>query len=141
MNETRRARGDREAPWAECGLCGGEIGWGERYYRVAGENVCREVPGGLRRTDPGGVRGERGRGRIGRRSGIPWEDIRERYEEGGVTLRELAERYGVTERSVYLHARNEAWEGPRRWSLRRGGEAQTELAGRPAAVLGGHRRR
>lgn len=52
MNETRRARGDREAPWAECGLCGGEIGWGERYYRVAGENVCRkclavyEVKGG-----------------------------------------------------------------------------------------------
>ena len=45
-----------------------------------------------------------------------------------MTLRELAERYGVTERSVYLHARNEAWEGPRRWSLRRGGEAQTELA-------------
>lgn len=45
-----------------------------------------------------------------------------------MTLRELAERYGVTERSVYLHARNEAWEGPRRWSLRRGDEAQTELA-------------
>lgn len=42
MNEMRRARGDREAPWAECGLCGGEIGWGERYYRVAGENVCRK---------------------------------------------------------------------------------------------------
>ena len=42
MNETRRARGDREAPWAECGLCGGGIGWGERYYRVAGENVCRK---------------------------------------------------------------------------------------------------
>lgn len=42
MHEERRARGDREGPWAECGLCGGEIGWGERYYRVGGENVCRK---------------------------------------------------------------------------------------------------
>ena len=37
-----RARGDREGPWAECSLCGGEIGWGQRYYRVGGENVCRQ---------------------------------------------------------------------------------------------------
>ena len=40
MHEERCARGDREGPWAECGLCGGEIGWGQRYYRVGGENVC-----------------------------------------------------------------------------------------------------
>lgn len=42
MHEERRARGDREGPWAECSLCGGEIGWGQRYYRVGGENVCRQ---------------------------------------------------------------------------------------------------
>lgn len=33
---TGRPRGPNAA-W-----CGGEIGWGERYYRVAGENVCRK---------------------------------------------------------------------------------------------------
>ncbi len=41
MHENRRAQGDREGVWAECDLCGGEIGWGESYYRVGGENVCR----------------------------------------------------------------------------------------------------
>lgn len=41
--------------WAECDLCGGEIRRGDRYYRVAGENVCRkclavyEVRGGEER--------------------------------------------------------------------------------------------
>ena len=28
--------------WTECDLCGGEIRRGDRYYRVAGENVCRK---------------------------------------------------------------------------------------------------
>lgn len=41
MHENRRAQGDREGTWAECDLCGREIGWGESYYRVGGENVCR----------------------------------------------------------------------------------------------------
>ena len=41
MHENRRAQGNREGVWAECDLCGGEIGWGESYYRVGGENVCR----------------------------------------------------------------------------------------------------
>lgn len=41
MHENRRAQGDREGVWAECDLCGREIGWGESYYRVGGENVCR----------------------------------------------------------------------------------------------------
>ena len=27
---------------SECDLCGGEIRRGDRYYRVAGENVCRK---------------------------------------------------------------------------------------------------
>lgn len=25
----------------QCGLCGGDLLTGERYYRVSGENVCR----------------------------------------------------------------------------------------------------
>ena len=41
MHEKRRAQGDKEGTWAECDLCGREIGWGESYYRVGGENVCR----------------------------------------------------------------------------------------------------
>ena len=41
MHENRRAQGDKEGTWAECDLCGREIGWGESYYRVGGENVCR----------------------------------------------------------------------------------------------------
>ena len=30
-----------DAACGECGLCGGELRRGERYYRVSGENVCR----------------------------------------------------------------------------------------------------
>lgn len=41
MHENRRAQGDKEGTWTECDLCGREIGWGESYYRVGGENVCR----------------------------------------------------------------------------------------------------
>lgn len=41
MQEKRRARGHRDALWSRCDLCGGEIDWGESYYRVGGENVCR----------------------------------------------------------------------------------------------------
>lgn len=41
MTESRRARGRRDGPRAECDLCGREIGWDEGYYRVSGENVCR----------------------------------------------------------------------------------------------------
>ena len=41
MAERRRACGRRDGARAECDLCGREIGWGESYYRVGGENVCR----------------------------------------------------------------------------------------------------
>lgn len=54
--------------------------------------------------------------------------MRERYEAGGISLRELAAEYGVTERSVSQHARDEEWRGERRWSRMRGTAAQRSLA-------------
>lgn len=54
--------------------------------------------------------------------------MRERYEAGGVSLRALAAEYGVTERAVSQHARDEEWRGERRWSRMRGTAAQSSLA-------------
>nr|DAF34801.1 MAG TPA: Protein of unknown function (DUF1804) [Caudoviricetes sp.] len=53
--------------------------------------------------------------------------MRERYEAGGISLRALAAEYGVTERAVSQHARDEEWRGPRRWSRMRGTAAQSSL--------------
>ena len=54
--------------------------------------------------------------------------MRERYEAGGIILRALAAEYGVTERAVSQHARDEEWRGERRWSRMRGTAAQSSLA-------------
>lgn len=54
--------------------------------------------------------------------------MRERYEAGGISLRALAAEYGVTERAVSQHARDEEWRGERRWSRMRGTAAQSSLA-------------
>lgn len=54
--------------------------------------------------------------------------MRERYEAGGISLRALATEYGVTERAVSQHARDEEWRGERRWSRMRGTAAQSSLA-------------
>ena len=108
--------------------CGGISGGGDCYYRVAGEERVPEVPGGFRRPDPGGVRGERRRGEIGRKKGIPWEEMRERYEARGISFRALGKLYGVTERAVSRHAQDEDWYGQRRWSRTKRMETQTCLA-------------
>ena len=72
--------------------------------------------------------GERRRGEIGRKKGIPWEEMRERYEAGGISFRALGKLYGVTERAVSRHAQDEDWYGQRRWSRTKRMETQTCLA-------------
>lgn len=32
---------ERDTVCGYCHLCNGEIRWGEKHYRVSGENVCR----------------------------------------------------------------------------------------------------
>lgn len=39
--KNRVAEGPRDAVCGRCDLCDGELRYGERYYRVGGENVCR----------------------------------------------------------------------------------------------------
>lgn len=34
-----------DAVCGTCDLCGGELRYGQRYYRISGENVCRECLG------------------------------------------------------------------------------------------------
>lgn len=50
MNETRRARGDREAPWAECGPVRRRDRLGRAVLPGGRRERVPEVPGGLRRT-------------------------------------------------------------------------------------------
>lgn len=54
--------------------------------------------------------------------------MRARYELGGISIRTLAKQYGVTERAVSQHARDEDWSGGRRWSRQKRMETQTCLA-------------
>ena len=54
--------------------------------------------------------------------------MRERYELGGISFRTLAKQYGVTERAVSQHARDEDWSGGRRWSRQKRMETRTCLA-------------
>ena len=69
--------------------------------------------------------------------------MRERYELGGISFRTLAKQYGVTERAVSQHARDEDWSGGRRWSRQKRMELGTadvkeikELAGLLQALVG-----
>lgn len=40
-DEIMRYRSLRErGPRTECGLCGGDIEWGQRFYRVNGQDIC-----------------------------------------------------------------------------------------------------
>ena len=40
---------------------------------------------------------------------IPWGEIRERYENEKISNRALAKEYGISERSIGLHAKEEGW--------------------------------
>ena len=44
---------------------------------------------------------------------IPWEEVRQRYESGGCTYRQLAEEYGVSAQGIWRHAQKECWKGRR----------------------------
>lgn len=48
---------------------------------------------------------------------IPWKAIRQEFETGGLSCRELAGKYGVGYSTVTEHARREGWEIHRQTAL------------------------
>ena len=47
---------------------------------------------------------------MNRKSKAFWEQVREAYERGEGSYQELAERFGVSKRTVCRHGKDEAWE-------------------------------
>lgn len=48
---------------------------------------------------------------------VPWKSIRQEFETGGLSCRELAGKYGVGYSTVTEHARQEGWEIHRQTAL------------------------
>ena len=40
---------------------------------------------------------------------IPWKEIRKRYESEKISSKELAREYGISDKSVRIHAKEEGW--------------------------------
>lgn len=44
----------------------------------------------------------------------PWKDIRARYEQGGISYKELSRLFGVSASVIGKHAKREDWRGDRK---------------------------
>lgn len=49
----------------------------------------------------------------------PWKDIRARYEQGGISYKELSKQFGVSTSVIGKHAKREDWDGDRRQMTRK----------------------
>lgn len=65
-------------------------------------------------------------------AGPNWARIKAEYLKGGVTYRQLAEKYGVPNDTLEKRAKRESWSEGRR---KTGGKLAAELPGRVAAVV------
>lgn len=50
---------------------------------------------------------------------IPWQDIRKRYEQGGVSYMALSRQFGVPASRIGKRAKREDWGGDRKQYIRR----------------------
>lgn len=55
---------------------------------------------------------------MNRKSKAFWEQVRGAYERGEGSYQELAERFGVSKRTICRHGKDEAWEKRSRFCAR-----------------------